>query len=140
MYYLGFLKRSPEHVVIFKSIKKPLANAYRYLVKVMGPYASEGLARGELAVLRREYRYVENPVKNRMSVDKALKLTKKVIDFSKDIHKTYKENPGAEYHDRKFLLYMRDLEKYAVGSKPYIITLAKAYEHLESAKDSGRVR
>lgn len=76
--------------------------------------------------------------KNVMSADKALRLTKKVVDFAKDIHKEYKSNPGAEYHDRKFLMYMKELEKYKLGSPPYIATLAKAYEHLESAKESAK--
>jgi hypothetical protein len=76
--------------------------------------------------------------KNIMSAAKALKLTKKVIAHSRDIYKTYKENPGAGYHDRKFLQYIKELEKYKLGSPPYISTLAKAYEHLESAKESLR--
>ena len=74
--------------------------------------------------------------KNVMSPEKALRLTRKVIAYAKEIHKDYKENPGQSYHDRKFLAYMKELEKYKVGSQPYIATLAKAYEHLESAKDS----
>ena len=52
------------------------------------------------------------------------------------MEKEYKKNPGKEYHDKKFMRYMRELEKYKVGSEPYIATLAKAYEHLESANDS----
>lgn len=70
----------------------------------------------------------------------ALKLTKKILGYAKKLYRHeqagVKGNPGAGYHDRKFLMYMRDLEKYKIGSEPYIATLAKAYEHLESAKDS----
>jgi len=83
-----------------------------------------------LAKMEKQYK------KNVMSRAKALKLTKKVFDFAKDVYGTYQENPGQEYHDQKFLRFMNELEKYKVGSAPYIATLAKAYEHLESAKDS----
>lgn len=76
--------------------------------------------------------------KNVMSPEKALRLTRKVIAHAKDIYKDYKENPGQSYHDQKFTGYMKELEKYKVGSQPYIATLAKAYEHLESAKESMR--
>jgi uncharacterized protein YneF (UPF0154 family) len=76
---------------------------------------------------------------NVMSRAKALALTKKVLVFGKDVYNIYrKKNPGQEYHDQKFITYMKDLEKYIVGSAPYIATLAKAYEHLQSAKDSIR--
>lgn len=74
----------------------------------------------------------------KMSVAKAMKLTKKVIAYAKDLHSTYKENPGQAYHDQKFIRYMKELDKYKIGSQPYIATLAKAYEHLESAKESMR--
>jgi hypothetical protein len=74
---------------------------------------------------------------NVMSRAKALKLTKQVLSFGKEVYRTYREkNPGKSYHDQKFIQYMKDLEKYVVGSAPYIATLAKAYEHLESAKAS----
>lgn len=71
--------------------------------------------------------------KNRISADDAIKITKKLVRAYEAYHK---ENPGKEYHDRKFLMYLRELEKYKVGSEKYIATLAKAYEHLESARDS----
>jgi hypothetical protein len=75
-----------------------------------------------------------NPVK--VSYSKALALTKKVIAYAKDLHKDYKNNPGAGYHDKRFMRYMRQLEMFKVGSEQYMTTLAKAYEHLKSAKDS----
>jgi hypothetical protein len=74
--------------------------------------------------------------KNVMSSDKALRLTKKVVDFAKDVYKEYKTNPGMDYHYNRFLRYMKELDKYVVGSRPYIEALAKAYEHLESIKAS----
>jgi hypothetical protein len=77
--------------------------------------------------------------KNVVSHKKALALTKKIVRYAKQlgIHERA-ENPGESYHDRKFLMYMRELDKYKIGSQPYIATLAKAYEHLESAKASIR--
>lgn len=83
-----------------------------------------------LAKMEKQYK------KNVMSPEKALRLTRKLIGYAKELHKDYKENPGARYHDQQFLMYMKELEKYKVGSEPYIKTLAKAYEHLESAKVS----
>jgi hypothetical protein len=76
-----------------------------------------------------EKQYTKNPI----SAEKAVGITKKLIRA----YEAYrKENPGKEYHDKKFLSYIRELEKYKTGSQSYIATLAKAYEHLESAKDS----
>jgi len=83
-----------------------------------------------LAKMEKQYK------KNVMSPEKALRLTRKVIAYAKDLHKDYKSNPGQDYHDRKFMAYMKELEKYKIGSPPYIATLAKAYEHLECARDS----
>lgn len=85
-----------------------------------------------LAKMEKQYK------KNPMSPEKALRLTRKVIAYAKDLRKDYQENPGQNYHDQKFIQYMKELEKYPVGSVPYIGTLAKAYEHLESAKESMR--
>lgn len=81
-----------------------------------------------------EKQYKKNP----MSPEKALRLTRKVIAHAKDIYKDYQENPGKSYHDQKFMQYMKELAQYKIGSSPYIGTLAKAYEHLESAKESMR--
>jgi len=89
--------------------------------------------------------YVEDARRKRnparvISHGQALKLTKKILAYAKQLFRHeqagVKGNPGKSYHDQKFLIYMRDLEKYVIGSAPYIATLAKAYEHLESAKDS----
>lgn len=85
-----------------------------------------------LAKMEKQYK------KNVMSADKAMRLTKKVIAYAKDLREEYQKNPGQSYHDQKFLMYMKELEKYKLGSVPYIRTLAKAYEHLESAKESMR--
>src|SRR5574337_1078274 len=77
-----------------------------------------------------------------ISHKQALALTKKIIRYAEKLFKherhgvKYGTNPGADYHDRKFIYYMKELEKYAIGSQPYIATLAKAYEHLESARES----
>lgn len=143
MYYLGFLKDDTKHVVVFKAIVKPKRGDYQYFTKVMGPYSTEDNARRGLVALRRvygEYGYEENPVKESRvqyikEVKRAIALTQKVMKLYGKIRK---KNPGKSYHDQKFLQFMRDLEKYVVGSAPYIATLAKAYEHLESAKDSMR--
>lgn len=156
MYYIGFLKKDARHAMVFKSIKKPKQDDLTYFLHVMGPYVTERLARSRVNLIKR-YGYRENPVrekiknvvkehyvmkwgkgrkKNVITPEKALRLTRKVIAYAKDLHKDYKENPGQSYHDKKFLLYIGELEKYKVGSEPYIATLAKAYEHLESAKES----
>ena len=166
MYYLGFLKDNTTDVVIFKAIVKPKKNDYSYFTKVMGPYQSEGNARKGLRALKQaygEYGYRENPSKEsrasyrkiggvgcqkghvhsgrrvrsenplKSSVEKAVRLTKRLI---RGYEAFRQENPGKSYHDQKFLRFMGELEKYTIGSSPYIATLAKAYEHLESAKDS----
>jgi hypothetical protein len=80
-----------------------------------------------LAKMEKQYK------KNPFSGEKAVKLTKKLIRAYEAFRQ---ENPGKSYHDQKFMSYMKELEKYAIGSVPYIGTLAKAYEHLESAKES----
>jgi hypothetical protein len=49
-----------------------------------------------------------------------------------------KSNPGERYHSRKFMEYLKGLEKWKVGSPGYIRDLAKAYEHLESANESAK--
>lgn len=142
MYYLGFLKKDAQHAMVFKSMVKPTPNDLTYFVKVLGPYEDKKEADTLLKNLK-AVGWHDNPVKeklsrktNMMSPEKALRLTRKVIVYAKDLHKDYKSNPGAEYHDKKFLYFMRELEKYKIGSPPYISTLAKAYEHLESAKAS----
>jgi hypothetical protein len=101
------------------------------LQTILHPVGSRGCPTGGLELKKR--------TRNVMSRTKALKLTKQILSFGKEIYHTYREkNPGKSYHDQKFLMYMRDLDKYIVGSAPYIATLAKAYEHLKSAKDSMR--
>jgi hypothetical protein len=60
MYYLGFLKYSPKHAVIFRSIKTPQPGDFRYFVHVMGPYESEDKARAGLNRIK-GYGYRENP-------------------------------------------------------------------------------
>ena len=141
MYYIGFLKKDAEHAMVFKSVVSPKKGDYTYFVKIIGPYPEKA----EADMILRNFKAVgwhDNPVvnkkriKNIMSPEKALRLTRKVISYAKDLHKEYKSNPGVAYHDKKFLFFMRELEKYKIGSPPYISTLAKAYEHLESAKDS----
>jgi hypothetical protein len=154
MYYLGFLKQNTKDVVIFKSIKAPSRKDFTYFVRVMGPYKSEAGARTGLHNLKKaygEYGYREesscpkdhvhsgkcarygNPLK--ATVDKAVRLTRK---FLRAYEAFRQENPGRDYHDQRFIRFMGELEKYNVGSPPYIATLAKAYEHLQSAKDSER--
>jgi Protein of unknown function (DUF5661) len=76
--------------------------------------------------------------KNYLSDRKALALTKKVIAIGKKLFKheqseIRKGNPASEHFD-KFIRGMKTLEKYAVGSKPYIDALAKTYADLQVAK------
>jgi hypothetical protein len=52
--------------------------------------------------------------------------------------KKLKSNPGERYHSRKFMEYLKGLEKWKVGSPGYIRDLAKVYEHLESASESAK--
>ena len=85
-----------------------------------------------------------NPGERVITHKEALALTKKVIAYGKKLFKheahgiKYGTNPGEEYHNQRFIRYMRELEKYELGSQKYIATLAKAYDQLESAKDSMR--
>lgn len=152
-YYLGMLHRNLKDVVVFRTNGKLTAKDNKAFVKVLGPYPTEQAVRDDLRVLKKMKGFRENPspslrsrykksavkrYKNVMSPEKALRLTRKVMAHAKDIYKDYQENPGQNYHDQKFLQYMKELEKYKVGSVPYIGTLAKAYEHLESAKESMR--
>jgi hypothetical protein len=136
MYYLGFLKTNTKDVVIFKSIKKPHKKDYNYFTGVMGPYGSEVEARKSLSAMRgRGYR--ANPAKY-MSDKQALALTKKMIAVGKKLLKhersEIRRNPEEKEHVSQFLHHMKTLEKYALGSKPYIETLAKAYEHMQAVK------
>jgi hypothetical protein len=41
-------------------------------------------------------------------------------------------NPGEDFHVRKFIRFMKELEKYEVGSCEYKIALARANEHMKS--------
>lgn len=144
-YYLGFLKKSVRHVVLFRSIVKPKKTDMTYFVKIMGPYATWKEARNDLTILKRELGYKENPSVSerqrrfmcaelgrlRAGKKRKTRMTEKQLrDFCR------KNNPGEAYHDQKFMRYMKELEKYVIGSAPYIATLAKAYDQLESAKDS----
>ena len=85
-----------------------------------------------------------NPKEKAISHKQALALTKKVIAYGKKLFKheahgiKYGTNPGEEYHNKRFIRYMKELEKYELGSQKYIATLAKAYDQLESAHDSIR--
>ena len=137
-YYLGFLKnkKDTDSAVVFKSMVRPDRDSYKYFVHVVGPFDTEKGARIELSVLKRRYGVKENPIKGLVTKDgirKAIALSRKVKKLYGQIRKN---NPGKSYHDRKFLQYMKELEKYVIGSAPYIAVLAKAYDQLESAKDS----
>jgi hypothetical protein len=134
-YYIGFLKESKKHAVVFKSIVKPKKDDLTYFLKVVGPYSSWDAAKIGLKMFRG---YRENPVTNPVSQDdvrEAVQLTKRVYKLYKSVRKG---NPGKRYHDQHFIQYMKDLDKYVLGSAPYTATLAKAYEHLQSARDSDR--
>jgi len=79
-----------------------------------------------------------NPLKNSISDKQALALTKKIVAYGKKLFKHEQSelrrgNPVNEHFD-KFIRGMKTLEKYAVGSKPYIDALAKTYADLQVAK------
>lgn len=135
-YYIGFLKKQSRHIVVFKSVVAPKKSDLTFFVQVMGPFETEGEAKSQVVILKRRYGYTENPIKGLVTkggIRKAIALTKKVIKIYGILRK---KNPGVQYHDQKFLYYMKELEKYVVGSVPYIKILATAYAHLQSARDS----
>jgi len=107
------------------------------LQTILHPVGSRGCPKGGLELKKRK----RNPAKV-ISHKQAFVLTKKILAYAKKLYrheqKGMKENPGVNYHQQKFLFYMSQLEKYVIGSKPYIELLAKAYEHLESAEASIR--
>jgi hypothetical protein len=85
-----------------------------------------------------EKTYKRNPSKKYMSDRRALALTKKIIAYGKRLFKheqseIRKGNPASD-HMSKFIRGMKTLERYAVGSKPYIEALAKTYADLQAAK------
>lgn len=144
MWYVGFLGVDLNRMVVFSDEQTPTKRKYPYLGKVLGPYVEEWEARNTMKVLRRGYGYVENPAyseRQRKFMCAELgrlrsgKRTKTKMT-GRQLRDYCKKNPGEAYHNRKFLSYIADLEKYKVGSQPYIVTLAKAYEHLESSMDS----
>jgi hypothetical protein len=50
--------------------------------------------------------------------------------------KKYRRNPGEEWHNRRFMEWLRESDKYKLGSIPYISAIARAYENLEAAQES----
>jgi excinuclease UvrABC nuclease subunit len=108
-HYIGFLKIDLDKMLYFTSDKKPTRFTHWYFGKVLGPYSSESEARNTMGVLKRGYGYRENPVR-----------------------KNRKNNPGDDFHVRRFIRYMKELEKYKVGSCEYKVALARANEHMES--------
>lgn len=134
-YYIGFLKTSPKHTVVFRSVVKPKKKDLTYFLKIVGPFADEGEAYHCLYELKKDYGVRDNPVKDpitKRDIIRAIGLTRKVV---KMYGKIRKKNPGQGYHEQKFVQYMSQLEKYVVGSKLYMMILAKAYEHVKSIRD-----
>ena len=77
--------------------------------------------------------------KNPISDKQALALTRKVIAYGKKLlmhekGELRRNNPIEARHVERFVEGIKQLDKYVVGSRPYIQALAKAYEHLEGAK------
>lgn len=75
----------------------------------------------------------------------ALVLAKKMWQYAEKLYrheqagvKKYESNPGEQYHNREFMKFLKESDKYKVGSTPYIAAIAKAYEHLRSAQESVR--
>lgn len=110
-HYIGFLKTDLNKMLYFVSDKKPTRNTHWYFGKVLGPYSSEQEARDTMSVLKRGYGYSENPVCKRNKRQK---------------------NPGEDFHVRKFIKFMKELEQYSVGSCEYKVALARANEHMKS--------
>lgn len=142
-YYIGFFNIDLNKMMKFYSSTKPTKKEYPFFGKVTGPYETEREVDDTMKVLKRAYGYRDNPVSNKIKksdiikgMKQAIKLTQKLMKEYDKIKSKRKGNPGKEYHDRKFMMYLKELDKYRVGSQKYIATLAKAYEHLQSAKDS----
>lgn len=104
------------------------------LQTILHPVGTRGCPVGGLELKKR----MRNSA-NYLSDRQALALTKKVIALGKKLFKheqsEIRQNPEEQKHAGRFVAHMKTLEKYAVGSKPYIEALAKAYEHLQAAKE-----
>lgn len=78
---------------------------------------------------------------NPISDKQALALTRKVIAAGKKLFLHEKgeirrrKNPIEARHVQGFIKGIKEVEKYVVGSRPYIEALARAYGHLEKAKE-----
>lgn len=119
MHYIGFLKNDLNVMMYFTSKTKPTRHTHGYFGKVLGPYDSEIDARNTMNVLKRGYGYRENPCRCN-----PLRRGKR------------KSNPGEQYHNTMFMRYLKESDKYKIGSPQYVATIAKAYEHLKSAQAS----
>jgi len=149
MYYIGYLSYDTKHMIVFKSIKTPRKSDLTYFIKVIGPYNTEFEANRALRRVKNRKKSHRmgvhynghNPVSGyRSSEWESVQLTNKLMRYAKKVLGEVKKNPGEEYHNREFLRFLTELEKYRIGSKPYIETLAKAYEHLKSAEASMKER
>ena len=74
-----------------------------------------------------------------ISDKQALALTKKVIMYGKKLllhekSELRRKNPIEARHVQGFIRGIKELDKYIVGSKPYIAALAKAYNYLQEVK------
>lgn len=154
MYYIGFFETDMNKMMMFYSPSKPTKREFSYFGKVLGPYKSEQDVKNTMKVLQRTYGYSTygyrpNPMKV-ASHKQALGMIQKVMKYAKKLMKhelhgmvgskckacKYKKNPGEQYHNQKFMTYLRDSDKFKIGSQQYIEAIAKAYEHLKSAQDS----
>ena len=84
-------------------------------------------------------KYVRNPARV-ISDKQALALTRKVIAAGKKLFlhekgELRRKNPIEARHVQGFIKGIKEVEKYVVGSRPYIEALARAYTHLEKAKE-----
>lgn len=78
-----------------------------------------------------------------LSDKQALALTKKVISYGKKLlmherSEIRRKNPIEGEQVEKFLKAIKVAERYVVGSLPYVVAIAKAYEHLEKIKEKQR--
>lgn len=82
-------------------------------------------------------KYTRNPVRV-ISDRQALALTKKVIAYGKRLlaheRSELRQNPVEGEQVHRFIEAIKKLDKFVVGSRDYIETLAQAYEHLKMVK------
>jgi hypothetical protein len=98
-----------------------------------------GMSKKQLREFCMKPKRKKNP-KKILSDRQALALTKKVIAYGKRLlfhekSELRRSNPIEGEQVEKFIRAIKKTEKYVVGSLPYVVAVAKAYEHLEKIKE-----